>query len=169
MWPSPPTVVINPQERPRSIGEPRPVSAPSSESASVKPHGDAGADRGGEADEEGLPRVLRREGGGEDRRERRDRSVHQAGEPRLHVGQHELAMRDRVFLGARVSAEMLVLQPLAPFATCAALRRGEIAEELARLRVARALRGLQIEARASSSISPTSSRTRSMPRLPTSQ
>ena len=37
VWPSPPTVVIKPQMPPRRRGEPRPVSEPSSDSASAKP------------------------------------------------------------------------------------------------------------------------------------
>ena len=37
MWPIPPAVVISPQTAPRSSGEPRPESLPSSASASAKP------------------------------------------------------------------------------------------------------------------------------------
>src|SRR5277367_6099261 len=37
VWPSPPSVVIKPQVTPRSHGEPRPVSEPSSDKASAKP------------------------------------------------------------------------------------------------------------------------------------
>ena len=53
-------------------------------------HRDAGADRGRQADEEGLPGVLRGESRGKDRRQRRHRAVHQAGQSRLHIGQDEL-------------------------------------------------------------------------------
>ncbi len=37
VWPSPPTAVMMPLAAPRSQGEPRPVSEPSSDSASAKP------------------------------------------------------------------------------------------------------------------------------------
>ena len=48
-------------------------------------HGNAGADGGRQADQEGLPGILRGEGGREDRRERRDRAIHQASKARLHA------------------------------------------------------------------------------------
>ena len=71
-------------------------------------HRDAGADRGRQADQEGLPGVAGGEGGGEDRRQRRDRAVHQPGEARLHLGQDELAPLGRgLLVAARRSAQVL--------------------------------------------------------------
>ena len=49
-------------------------------------HADAGADRGGEPDEKGLPIVVRGESGGEQRRQRRYRAVHRARRaPAAHI------------------------------------------------------------------------------------
>ena len=67
-----------------------------------KAHADAGADRCGEAHQECLPVLVRGEGRREQRRQCRDRSVHQAGEARLHILQHEHAPAGPVFLGAHV-------------------------------------------------------------------
>ncbi|SRR5579885_1388182 len=66
-------------------------------------HRDARADRGGEPHHESLPGVVGREGGGEERRERRNRAVHQARKARLHILQDEHAARDIVlfFAGLR--------------------------------------------------------------------
>ena len=57
-------------------------------------HRDPGADRGRHADQERVPAAAGGEGGGEQGRQRRDRAVHQPGEARLHVLQHEGAVRD---------------------------------------------------------------------------
>ncbi len=56
-------------------------------------HGNASADRGRQADEEGLPGILCRKGSGKDRCERRNRAIHQPSQPRLNVGQDELSAR----------------------------------------------------------------------------
>ena len=109
-------------------------------------HRDAGADRGRQADQEGLPGVLRGEGGGEDRRQRRHRAVHQAGQPRLHIGQDELPpLGLRLLPAARPAGACLQSEP-AGQRLVRLLGGGEIAEQLARLGVARALRRLDVEA-----------------------
>jgi len=56
------------------------------------PHRDGGADRGGDADEQGGVRAGG-VGRGEDRRERGDRPVDQADEGRLHDLEHAVALR----------------------------------------------------------------------------
>ena len=68
-------------------------------------HRDAGADRGRKPDQEGLPGVMGGEGGRKQRRQGRDRTVHQPGQPRLHVLQHEHAPLGLVLLGARVGGQ----------------------------------------------------------------
>ena len=63
-------------------------------------HRYAGADRGGHADEERVPGIMRGEGGGEDRREGRDRTVHQPDKAGLDDLQHEAAPGVLVLAGA---------------------------------------------------------------------
>ena len=89
VWPNPPRPVIRPQTTPRTSGRPRPVRLPSSERRFGKTHADAGADAGRQADGEGFPAVVRGEGGGEERGERRDRAVHQARPAGLNHLKHE--------------------------------------------------------------------------------
>src|SRR2546430_3339048 len=48
---------------------------------------------------------MRGKGGGEQRRQRRDRAVHQSGESRLHVLQHEHAPPCLVLFGAHIGAQ----------------------------------------------------------------
>lgn len=64
-----------------------------------KAHGDARTNGGGQADEEGLPGVLRGKGGGENGGECRDRTVHQARQTWLDVGQQELPFRSFFLFG----------------------------------------------------------------------
>ena len=85
----PPSAVMDPLMRPRN---PRSTSA--SEAAVVrqrlgKTHAYARPKRRGEADSKGVPGVLRGKRSREDGRERRNRTVHQSGEPRLHDLQDE--------------------------------------------------------------------------------
>ena len=61
-------------------------------------HADASADRRGEADEKSRPIGLGRESRREQRRQRRDRTIHQAGEAGLHILQHEHAVAGFVLL-----------------------------------------------------------------------
>ena len=70
-----------------------------------KAHRDAGADGGRHADQKGLPGAVRGEGCREQRRKRRYRAIHEPGEARLHVLQHEHAPRGFIFLGARARRE----------------------------------------------------------------
>ncbi len=71
---------------------------------------------------------MRGEGCGEQWRQRRYRTVHQPGEPRLHILQHEHAPARLVLFGAHIGAEDLVgqsgRQVLVRF-----FRLGEIAEQ----------------------------------------
>ena len=53
---------------------------------------------------------MGRKGGGEQRRQRRDRTVHQAGKSGLDILQHEHAPAGLVFFGARVGIEDVVGQ-----------------------------------------------------------
>ena len=53
---------------------------------------------------------MRGEGGGEQRRQRRDRAVHQSGKTRLDILQHEHAPPRLVFFGAHVGSEDFVGQ-----------------------------------------------------------
>ena len=64
-------------------------------------HADAGADRSGQPDEEGVLRFLGGDRGGEDRGERGDGAVHQAGQAGLHDLQDEEAAVGFVLCGAR--------------------------------------------------------------------
>ena len=110
-----------------------------------KAHRDAGADGRRKADQESRPGIVRGEGGGEQRRQRRDRAVHEAGEPRLDILQHEHAPRGLVLGGARAAArsfaefvgELLVL----------VLGRGEAREQLAHGVVVRGLGGAPVKPR----------------------
>ena len=52
-------------------------------------HADAGAEAGGKADSERVNAAVGRERRGKQRRERRDRSIHQTGQPRLDDLQDE--------------------------------------------------------------------------------
>ena len=70
-----------------------PDSLPSSASASAKPIEMPAPMRGGEADQERVPGVVRREGGGEHRRQRRNRAVHQPDEAGLDDLQDEAPAR----------------------------------------------------------------------------
>src|SRR5262249_53351331 len=73
-------------------------------------HRNAGAERGGEADEESRPGLMGGEGRGEQRRQCRDRSVHQSNEARLdHLQEEQLVFRFGFFeLG--IGGEMLEAQ-----------------------------------------------------------
>ncbi len=109
-------------------------------------HGDAGADRGGEADQERRPGVVGGEGRREQRRERRDRAIHQAGEARLHVLQHEHAARSLVLLGAGRLGEDLLAELLGEVLVRRFLL-GETVEEFAHRGVAGGACGRAVEAR----------------------
>src|SRR5882757_3057078 len=57
-----------------------------------KAHADAGAERRRQADEEGILRLTGQAGGRENRRQGRDRAVHQAEQRRLDLLQHKTAI-----------------------------------------------------------------------------
>jgi hypothetical protein len=103
-----------------------------------KPHRDAGADGGREADEKRLQSVRGRERGGKQRRQRRHRAVHQPGEARLHDLQHEHAPLHLGFGSARVPGQVLLAE-LVRQALVSRFGCREIAQELAHARVGRAL------------------------------
>ena len=110
MWPRPPIAVIVAADR---AAHQRRAAA--GERAVVgqrlgKAHGNAGADRGGHADQKRLPGVVGGERRGKQRRQRRDRAVHQPGQPRLHVLQHEHPPRGLVLLGARALGQDLLAE-----------------------------------------------------------
>src|SRR5205823_5436156 len=84
VWPSPPAAVITPHTNPRVVGRPRPVRLPSSDSASANPMLIPAPDCGGEADQKRLPTFVSRECGREERRQSRDRAVHEPGQPGLN-------------------------------------------------------------------------------------
>src|SRR5579883_1192828 len=88
---------------------------------------------------------MRGESGGKERRESRDRAVHQAGKAWLdHLQQKQLAVR-LIFLRSRLLGEMLFLE-LPGGCGVLALFIGKLVEQLARGRVRHAVRGLLIEA-----------------------
>ena len=88
---------------------------------------------------------MRGKGGGEQRRQRRHRAVHQPGEPRLHHLQHEHAPA-RLLLGLpRVRREVLGTEPLRQ-RDVRALGGGEVAQQLADAGVGGALQGPLVEA-----------------------
>src|SRR5262249_62005670 len=112
--------------------------------ALCEPHGNAGAERGGSADEEGLPGVVGGEGGGEEWRQCRYRAVHQSDKTRLDdLQQKEPALC--LALGAQgVRREVLLLQAFGE-RLMLLLGIGKIEEELADGGVAAALCGVTVE------------------------
>jgi hypothetical protein len=80
-----------------------------------------------------------------DRRQRRDRAVHEARQPRLHPRQDGLAPGARVLLGAGVGREVGRLGGRDPVHV-AALLGGEVAEQPPRPGVRRPGRGRLVEA-----------------------
>ena len=87
---------------------------------------------------------MGRKGGGEQRRQRRNRSVHQSGQTRLHVLQHEHALARLVFFGAHVGTEDLVGQ-FRRDVLVALFELGEIAQQFADAHVLGLLGGFCIE------------------------
>src|SRR5271170_8015535 len=83
----------------------RPRMAASGETAVVgqrlcKSHADARADARRKTDKKSFKTIVGGERGGEQRRECRDRAVHQTGESRLHDLQEKQAFRLRLFIFA---------------------------------------------------------------------
>ncbi|MPL60884.1 hypothetical protein SDC9_06447 [bioreactor metagenome] len=107
-------------------------------------HRDAGAGGRGKPDQQRGMRVLCGEGGGEDRRQRRDRAVHQPGQPGLHPGQDELAIGGAVLLGPGVPGQMLGLERLG-LLLMALFGGSQIAQELAGVGIRAALRRAGVE------------------------
>jgi len=101
-------------------------------------HGNTRADGSRETDQEGLPGILRGEGGREDRRERRDRAIHQASKARLHVGQQKLAFCGFSLFGLAICIEMFLFQHMR-HVFVAPLRLSQITEQLARRGIGGAL------------------------------
>ncbi len=94
-------------------------------------------------DQERRPGVVRGKGRGKQRRQRRHRAVHQAGQARLHVLQHEHAPRGLVFFLARAAGEDR-LGELVRQALVAGFRLGEFDQQLPHRGVARAFRRLAV-------------------------
>ena len=111
-----------------------------------EPHRDAGADRGGDADQEGVPRQVGRERGGEHRRQGRDRAVHQPDQSGLDHLQHEAAA-GIVVLGLTLARRQAAQRDLARGLLVRVLGGGEVAQQTAHRRVGGAQRRLAIEAR----------------------
>jgi hypothetical protein len=70
------------------------------------------------------------EGGGEDRRQRRHRAVHQSGEARLHIGEDELARSALVSFSLTALGHVLLLELLGQ-RFMALLGQREIVEQFA--------------------------------------
>ncbi len=87
---------------------------------------------------------MRGERRGEQRRQRRDRPVHQSGETRLHILQDEDAPAGLVLVGTHVWTENLVGQPGGNL-LMAFFRLREIAEQPAHPDVLSLLGGLDVE------------------------
>ncbi len=110
-----------------------------------KGHGDAGADRSCEPDQECRPGIVGGEGRCEQRRQRGDRAIHEAGEARLHILQHEHALGGLVFGGARFRRDLLAEVVGELFVLV--LGGGKVVEQIAHGVVMRRLRGAAIEPR----------------------
>ena len=82
--------------------------------------------------------------GGEQRRQRRHRTVHQSGKTRLHILQDEYAPARLVLFGAHVGTQDLVGQPCR-YVFVAFFRFREIAEQPADADVVGSLGGLDVE------------------------
>ena len=168
MWPRPPRAVIRPQTSPRTHGRPRPVRLPSSDRASAKPMLMPAPRLAARPTRKVSQLFLRGERRGEQRRQRRNRAVHQAGQARLHDLQHEQSrLRRRLFLVRRrrrgrfqFLGDALVL----------AFLLGQVAQQLADAGVGRRAGGASRRtARVSSSINSACLRTASRPSGRTSQ
>ena len=96
-----------------------------------KAHGNARTDGCGQADEEGLPCILRGEGGGENGRQRRDRTVHQTGQTGLNIGEQELTLFGFTLLSSCILGQVLVTQH-GGHILMSAFRLGKITQQLAR-------------------------------------
>ena len=108
-------------------------------------HGDAGADGGGQAHKKGLVGVARRKGGGKHWSKGRDRAIHEPGEPGLHIGQNELAVRFGGFAFAAIGTQNRDVDAVSGIGMLALLR-GQIAQEAANGGVGRLLGGFAVEA-----------------------
>ena len=93
-------------------------------------HGYSGADRSCHSNQECAPGVVGRKCRRKQRRERRDGTVHQAGEAWLHVLQHENAARGLVLRGACALGQDLFLQVFR-VALVLVLGFGELHQQLA--------------------------------------
>ena len=103
---TPPRKVPAPVIAPRWNGPPRPVRSPGVREPFGEGHADPGADRGGQPGEERVARLVRGERDGEDRGERRQRAVDQAGHRRLRPLEQErplVALPARACYGAHAS------------------------------------------------------------------
>ena len=109
-----------------------------------KAHGDACTHTGGGAHQKGGPSILRGKGGGKDRRQGRNRSVHQPGQPRLHPGQDELPPRAQIFLVPFIAGKVFLLKVFGRF-VMARLGGGQIPQQAARGGIAAGLRGAQVK------------------------
>ncbi len=107
-------------------------------------HADPRADRGGKADQERRPIVMGGESRGEERRQRRDRAVHQPGETGLDILQNEIALLPCVFLLALGGVQIFVLD-VGRDGFVALFDLGEIGEQCPDGRVLRLRRGLDVE------------------------
>ena len=142
----PPAVVISPQTRPRSSGAPRPESLPSSDSASAKPIEMPAPIEAASPTTKAFHDIVRRERRGEHRRERRDRAVHQADQPRLDDLQNEAPALALGFIVPDGGGQHSLLEAGGELVVLV-LGLGEVAEQLADRRVGGAGQSLAIEAR----------------------
>ena len=90
-----------------------------------------------------VARTVGGKGRGKERRERRDRAVHEAGEAGLHVLQHEHAARGLILRRPRARLELCA--QLAGKRLVLVLGGGELGQQIAHRRVLRGFRGAAVE------------------------
>ena len=130
---------------PRTIGAPRPVRLPLSDSASAKPMEMPAPIEAASPTRNASQVLLRGEGGGEHRRQGGDRAVHQPGQPGLDHPQHERGPGARVLAAADIVRQVLVAQ-LVGAMFMLHLGVGQVAEQLAHRDVLAARGGGAVEA-----------------------
>ena len=142
----PPAVVIRPQTSPAQQRRAAPRQFAVVGERLGEAHGDSGPERSREPDEERVPRHVRRESGGEHRRQGGNRAVHQSDQAGLDDLQDEAAARLLVLVRPSLRSEYFGLERLGAMLVFVLLL-GEIAEQLANACVAGAIGGQAIETR----------------------
>ena len=133
----PPSAVMSAADQAaQSSGWPRPVRLPSSERASAKPMLMPAPMRRGEPNEERVPGVVRGDGGGEYRGQRRDGTIHQARKAGLHDLQHEEAAVGLVFSCCAIRLASLSCLEFVGAVLVRALFLRQVVEQLANAGVA---------------------------------